>query len=87
MDVDADSSSEPTTLSLTIISPTMLETALLDIDARVDKARRPNGNAWKAFNVYRYRAGADYNPYDSRGGRELHGALFYLRAEYYSENY
>src|SRR6185369_10011838 len=42
-------------LSATISSPTMLETALLDTDARIEKARRPNGNAWKCFTVYRHR--------------------------------
>ncbi|KDR66165.1 hypothetical protein GALMADRAFT_259624 [Galerina marginata CBS 339.88] len=79
--------SEPSdsTLSMTITSPTMLETGLLDIDGRMEKSRRPNGNAWKCFSVWRWRAGAEYNPYDSRGGRENHGTLFYLRGSFYHE--
>ncbi|KAF9471827.1 hypothetical protein BDN70DRAFT_845074 [Pholiota conissans] len=81
-----DSSSPPTSLqSMTITSPTMLETGLLDLDGRVDKTKRPNGNAWKSFTIWRWRQGAEYNPYDARGGRENHGTLFYLRGSYYHE--
>ncbi|KAJ3501142.1 hypothetical protein NLJ89_g9474 [Agrocybe chaxingu] len=102
------SSSQPTTgttslgtltLTLTFLSPTQLETALLDTDAQVERSRRPNGNAWKCFSVWRWRvpgvpfgeeeqegAGeAAYNPDDVRGGRENHGTLFYLRGSYYHE--
>ncbi|KAF8966806.1 Asx homology domain-containing protein [Flammula alnicola] len=71
--------------SMTITSPTMLETGLLDLDGRMEKSRRPNGNAWKCFTVWRWRVGGEYNPYDSRGGRENHGTLFYLRGSYYHE--
>ncbi|KAL0580494.1 hypothetical protein V5O48_001564 [Marasmius crinis-equi] len=69
-----------TTQSIEITSPTMLETAILDIDGRVGKDRRPNGNAWKCFTVWRWRDGAEggYGG-DERGGRENHGTLFYLR--------
>ncbi|KJA17264.1 hypothetical protein HYPSUDRAFT_206316 [Hypholoma sublateritium FD-334 SS-4] len=70
--------------SMTITSPTMLETALLELDGRIDRARRPNGNAWKSFTIWRWR-GEGFNPADSRGGRENHGTLFYLRACYSQE--
>jgi hypothetical protein len=70
---------------MTITSPTMLETGLLDLDGRIDKTHRPHGNAWKNFTVWRWRAEAEYNPYDARGGRENHGTLFYLRGSYYHE--
>ncbi|KAF8804207.1 hypothetical protein BYT27DRAFT_7243935 [Phlegmacium glaucopus] len=76
--------SEPTR-SMTISSPTMLETGLLDIDGRMKKAQRPNGNAWKCFNVWRWRAGGDC-PQNSRGGRENYGTLFYIRGSYYHEH-
>ncbi|CAA7269427.1 unnamed protein product [Cyclocybe aegerita] len=87
------------TLVLTFLSPTQLETALLDADAQIERSRRPNGNAWKSFSVWRWRvpgvpfgeeedesAGeAAYNPDDARGGRENHGTLFYLRGSYYHD--
>ncbi|RDB24081.1 hypothetical protein Hypma_008562 [Hypsizygus marmoreus] len=76
------------TQSATITSPSMLETGMLDIDGRVERARRPNGNAWKCFTVWRWRG----EPGDmevlgegGRGGRESHGTLFYLRGTYYHE--
>ncbi|KAF8152299.1 Asx homology domain-containing protein [Crassisporium funariophilum] len=81
---DPSEPSEPTR-SMTIFSPTMLETGLLDIDARTEKSRRPNGNAWKCFTVWRWRAGTGFNADDVRGGRENHGTLFYLRGSYYHE--
>lgn len=70
--------------SMTITSPTMLETALLELDGRIDRSRRPNGNAWKSFTIWRWRGGG-FNPVDSRGGRENRGTLFYLRACYSQE--
>jgi len=76
------------TRSMVISSPTMLETGLLDMDGRVDKTRRPNGNAWKCFTVWRWRNEtldiADGNE-SARGGRENHGTLFYLRGCYYQD--
>ena len=72
-------------LSATITSPTMLETALLDTDGRIEKARRPNGNAWKSFTIYRWRRDEVGKVDDERGGRESHGTLFYLRGTYYHE--
>ncbi|PPR01543.1 hypothetical protein CVT24_001854 [Panaeolus cyanescens] len=69
-----------------VTSPTMLETGLLDLDGRTDKARRTNNNSvWKSFTLWRWRTGGVYNPYDSRGGRENHGTLFYLRGSYYHD--
>ncbi|KAJ7636902.1 Asx homology domain-containing protein [Roridomyces roridus] len=70
---------------MTITSPTQLETGLLDIDGRVDKAKRPNGNAWKALTVWRW-AGDDMGMLQGqRGGREAQGTLFYLRACLYQD--
>lgn len=73
------------TLSAAITSPTMLETALLDTDARIGKPERPNGNAWKCFTIWRRRGEYFGNADDERGGRENHGTLFYLRGTYYHE--
>ena len=76
-------------LSMTITSPSMLETGLLDTDGRMEKTRRPNGNAWKSFTVWRWRGGdagaGNWREGDERGGRENHGTLFYLRGSYYHE--
>ncbi|KAF9530075.1 hypothetical protein CPB83DRAFT_811365 [Crepidotus variabilis] len=75
--------------SATITSPSMLETLLLDIEGQLEKSRRPNGNAWKYFSIWRWRktgfsdcSSADA---DKRGGRENHGTLFYLRGSFYNE--
>jgi len=73
------------TQSMTITSPTMLETGILDIDGRVDRSKRPNGNAWKCFSVWRWRGEPVDIVGDGRGGREYHGTLFYLRSTYYHE--
>ncbi|KAF9554241.1 hypothetical protein CPC08DRAFT_727305 [Agrocybe pediades] len=81
---DESTASPETVLSVTISGPSTLENALLDTDGRMPKSRRPNGNAWKSFSVWRWRPGAEYNPYDSRGGRENHGTLFYLRGSFFS---
>ena len=76
--------SEPTR-SMTINCPTMLENGILDIDGRMKKSQRPNGNAWKCFNVWRWRSGGDC-ALNSRGGRENYGTLFYIRGSYYHEH-
>ncbi|KAG6868893.1 hypothetical protein C0993_008191 [Termitomyces sp. T159_Od127] len=69
-----------------ITSPTQLETALLDNDGRVERAKRPNGNAWKSMTVWRWRGTAPWEDVgDGRWGRENHGTLFYLRGTYYHE--
>lgn len=71
-------------LSLTITTPQMLETHILDNDGTVKKDQRPNGNAWKCFTVFRWREGCiTNNTTDQRGGRDVHGTLFYLRGSYY----
>ncbi|KAJ7484368.1 Asx homology domain-containing protein [Mycena latifolia] len=74
---------------MTITSPTQLENALLDVDGRVEKAKRPNGNAWKAMTLWRWTGDAlEYTSSSAdgrRGGREDHGTLFYLRACYYQD--
>ncbi|KAG6833170.1 hypothetical protein H0H87_010558 [Tephrocybe sp. NHM501043] len=41
-----------------ITSPSQLETALLDNDGRVERGKRPNGNAWKTMTVWRWRGAA-----------------------------
>ncbi|KAF5378158.1 hypothetical protein D9615_007616 [Tricholomella constricta] len=68
-----------------ITSPTQLETALLDNDGRIERARRPNGNAWKCMTVWRWRGEPMGDTGDGRWGRENHGTLFYLRGTYYHE--
>jgi hypothetical protein len=71
------------TQAMTITSPSMLENGVLDIDGRVDKSNRPNGNAWKSFTTWRWRGDAADFDDDVRGGRQSHGTLFYLRGSYY----
>ncbi|KAJ6532778.1 Asx homology domain-containing protein [Mycena vulgaris] len=77
------------TRSMTITSPTQLESGLLDVDGRVERTRRPNGNAWKALTLWRWTGDAlEYNSPSNdghRGGRQDHGTLFYLRACYYQD--
>ncbi|KAG5336913.1 hypothetical protein E4T56_gene11881 [Termitomyces sp. T112] len=69
-----------------ITSPTQLETALLDNDGRVERGKRPNGNAWKSMTVWRWRGTAPWEDVGGgRWGRENHGTLFYLRGTYYHE--
>lgn len=64
----------------------MLETIILDTDGRVKKNQRPNGNAWKSFTVSRWREGSiPDDKADPKGGREVHGTLFYLRGSHYYE--
>ncbi|KAF8217700.1 Asx homology domain-containing protein [Mycena galopus ATCC 62051] len=71
------------TRTMTITSPTQLESGLLDIYG-VDRTKRPNGNAWKAFTLWRWTGdSAEYHM--QRGGREDHGTLFYLRACHYGD--
>ncbi|KXN89536.1 hypothetical protein AN958_05562 [Leucoagaricus sp. SymC.cos] len=71
-------------VSVTISTPQMLETHILDMDARVKKNQRPNGNAWKCFTVYRWRVDTTANDTtDQRGGRDVYGTLFYLRGSHY----
>ncbi|KAF5348247.1 hypothetical protein D9756_010528 [Leucocoprinus leucothites] len=71
-------------VSVTISTPQMLETHILDTDGRVKKDQRPNGNAWKNFTVYRWREGSNVDgTTDQRGGRDVHGTLFYLRGNHY----
>ncbi|KAF8882293.1 Asx homology domain-containing protein [Infundibulicybe gibba] len=81
----ANPAGEPSsdTQSMTVTSPRMLETGVLDLDARAEKSRRPNGNAWKCFTVWRWREFPGGQ--GERGGRENHGTLFYLRGCYYHE--
>ncbi|KAJ7033465.1 Asx homology domain-containing protein [Mycena alexandri] len=81
---------EAPTRTMTITSPTQLESGLLDVDGRVERTKRPNGNAWKSFTLWRWSgdsletAFSDNGP-GRRGGRQDHGTLFYLRACYYQD--
>ncbi|KAJ7322996.1 hypothetical protein DFH08DRAFT_888476 [Mycena albidolilacea] len=78
--------SEPTR-TMTITSPTQLESGLLDVYG-VDRTKRPNGNAWKSFTVWRWPGDAletHLAENARRGGREDHGTLFYLRACHYED--
>ncbi|KAJ4466542.1 Asx homology domain-containing protein [Lentinula aciculospora] len=76
----------PPIQSMEITSPTMLETGILDVDGRVERGKRPNGNAWKVLTVYRWREGIDPSMDDNRGGRESHGTLHYLRNSHFSDS-
>ncbi|SJL18545.1 uncharacterized protein ARMOST_22139 [Armillaria ostoyae] len=70
--------------SITITSPSMLETGLLDIDGRIERGKRPNGNAWKSFTLWRWKdSNEELISLDERGGRESHGTLFYIRGCFY----
>ncbi|KAJ3910225.1 Asx homology domain-containing protein [Lentinula edodes] len=75
----------PPTQSMEITSPTMLETGILDLDGRVERGKRPNGNAWKVLTVYRWREDGVSSMDDNRGGRESHGTLHYLRNSHFSD--
>ncbi|KAJ7253777.1 Asx homology domain-containing protein [Mycena haematopus] len=77
------------TRTMTITSPTQLESGLLDVYG-VDRTKRPNGNAWKTFTLWRWTGDSmEYNLLADnttrRGGREDHGTLFYLRACHYED--
>jgi len=80
--------------ALQIIPPftslSTFETALLDLDGRVERSQRPNGNAWKTFTVWKRRTPSSEMSIDAeseRGGRESYGTLFYLRGNYYHEDF
>lgn len=74
-----------------ISSPSQLENGVLDTDGRVERARRPNGNAWKCFTVWRWREDVEWegefgtSANDGKQGRENHGTLFYLRGNFYHD--
>ncbi|KAK0447439.1 uncharacterized protein EV420DRAFT_1568762 [Desarmillaria tabescens] len=72
--------------SMTVMSPSMLETGLLDIDGRVERGKRPNGNAWKSFTLWRWKdSDEEMFDLDERSGRESHGTLFYIRGCFYCD--
>lgn len=76
----------PPTQSMTITTPSQLENGLLDLEGTVGKVERPNGNAWKQINVWRWPAGVSETDFSlPRGGRECHGTLFYLRGNLFYE--
>ncbi|KAF9032283.1 hypothetical protein BDZ89DRAFT_1234534 [Hymenopellis radicata] len=69
----------------TFTGPSMLENAILDMDGRVEKNKRPNGNAWKTLTVWRWREDDAVESVDERFGRESHGTLFYIRGCFYHD--
>ncbi|KAF7323623.1 ASXH domain-containing protein [Mycena kentingensis (nom. inval.)] len=75
------------TRTMTISSPTQLEGALLDIDGRVERTKRPNANAWKTLTLWRWAGDTVNENYDTgmRGGRTEQGTLHYLRACHYQD--
>lgn len=72
-------------LTMTVTTAASLDTGILDVDARVDKAHRPNGNAWKTLSVWKRRPDGEFGMSIERGGRESVGTLFYLRDCYYHD--
>ncbi|KAA1473305.1 hypothetical protein DENSPDRAFT_839763 [Dentipellis sp. KUC8613] len=89
MDTDVDED-DPALRTVTVSTAAQIESAVLDLDGRVARGMRPNGNAWKTLTVWRWRedgegAGAGVGVDPERGGRENHNTLFYLRGCYYHE--
>ena len=72
-------------LETTIITPSSLETGILDTDSRVDKLQRTNGNAWKYLSGWKFLPGGGTDGLVSpeRGGRQNTGTLHYLRNSVY----
>ena len=70
-----------------VTSPTQLESAILDVDGRIERARRSSANAWKCLSLWRTQgafANREGEP-EQRGGRVNCGTLFYLRGCFYQE--
>ena len=71
-----------------VFTPAVLESGILDIDGRVDRAHRGEAGdaasraAWKAFTVWRWRPevrdDVATQMLAEKGGRERVGTLFYL---------
>jgi len=72
-------------LETTIITPSSLESGILDTDSRVDRLQRTNGNAWKYLSVWKFLPGGGPDGLTSpeRGGRQNTGTLHYLRSSVY----
>jgi hypothetical protein len=74
-----------------ISTPSQLENWVLDTNGRVEKGRRPNGNAWKCFTVWRWMEDVEWEGESGtsgdggKWGRENHGTLFYLRGNFYHD--
>ncbi|KAF8987865.1 hypothetical protein BDZ89DRAFT_1152585 [Hymenopellis radicata] len=71
--------------SIEFTGPSMLENAILDMDGRVEKNKRPNGNAWKTLTIWRWREDDAAESAEERWGRESHGTLFYIRGCFYHD--
>ncbi|KIY63885.1 hypothetical protein CYLTODRAFT_425718 [Cylindrobasidium torrendii FP15055 ss-10] len=67
-----------------VTSPTNLETAILDVDTRVPRDKRPNGNAWKCLTVWRWSSNGTASA-SEQFGRESYGTLFYVRGCFYQD--
>ena len=71
-----------------VVTPATLESGILDIDGRIDRAHRgetgrdASRTAWKAFTVWRWRPevrdDVAVQMLAEKGGRERVGTLFYL---------
>lgn len=70
-----------------------LESVILDMNGQVSHDRRPGGNTWKRFTVWKWRgeleqqfeafgSGGIGNLLGPRGPREKRGTFFYLRGAY-----
>ena len=72
-------------LEANIITPSSLESGILDTDSRVDRLQRTNGNAWKHLSVWKFLPGGGPDGLTSpeRGGRQNTGTLHYLRSSVY----
>jgi len=42
---------------MTVVTPSELETSVLDSDGRVERSARPPGNPWKRLTLWRWRDG------------------------------
>ncbi|KAF9266975.1 hypothetical protein L218DRAFT_1074809 [Marasmius fiardii PR-910] len=84
---DPEHDDNSTTQVVDAPSLSKLETAILDFDGRVARDKRPNGNAWRNFTVWRWRDGAEggFGGSEDKGGRENHGTMFYLRGCFVSD--
>lgn len=72
-------------LEVSIMTPSSLESGILDTDGRVNKLQRANGNAWKYLSVWKFLQGDETAGFASpeRGGRQDTGTLHYLRSSVY----
>lgn len=67
------------------MTPSALESVILDTDGRVNKLQRTNGNAWKYLSVWKFLQGGGTDGFASpeKGGRQETGTLHYHRISVY----